>query len=75
MTAQMWLENLAAYSLQVAALIVAGTVLVYIFRLKTPVVLMALWQALLLVCLLLPIIQPWHITCDRPCRTPPRLRF
>ncbi|MGD0308687.1 MAG: hypothetical protein ABSC02_05305 [Acidobacteriota bacterium] len=60
MTAHLWLENLAAYSLQVAVLILAGSVLIYMFRLKTPVVLMALWQALLLVCLLLPVIQPWH---------------
>lgn len=56
----MWLENLAAYSLQVAALIIAGTGLVYLFRLKAPAVLLAFWQALLAVCLLLPAFQPWR---------------
>jgi TonB family protein len=72
MTTQMWLENLAAYSLQVAVLILAGTALVYTFRLKTPVVLMTLWQALLVVCLLLPVIQPWHhLRQTMPSATPP----
>lgn len=56
----MWLQNLAAYSLQVAALILAGAALVYVFRLKAPTVLLAFWQALLAVCLLLPLIQPWR---------------
>jgi TonB family protein len=56
----MWLENLAAYSLQVAALILAGTALVYLFRLKVPKILLVFWQALLAVCLLLPAIQPWR---------------
>jgi TonB family protein len=56
----MWLENLAAYSLQMAALILAGTALVYLFRLKAPTVLLVFWQALLAVCLLLPVIQPWR---------------
>jgi TonB family protein len=56
----MWLENLAAYSLQVAVLIAAGTALVYIFRLKAPTVLLVFWQGLLAVCLLLPAFQPWR---------------
>jgi TonB family protein len=56
----MWLENLTSYSLQVAALIVAATVLITLFRVKTPAVLLAFWQVLLAVCLLLPVIQPWH---------------
>ncbi|MGA2261953.1 MAG: TonB family protein [Acidobacteriota bacterium] len=55
----MWLENLAAYSLQVAVLILAGTALIYAFRLKAPRVLLAFWQALLAICLLLPAVQPW----------------
>jgi TonB family protein len=60
MTSQMWLENLAAYSLQVAVLIAAGTALVYLFRLRTPTVLLTFWQGLLAVCLLLPAVQPWR---------------
>jgi TonB family protein len=60
MTSQMWLENLAAFSLQVAILVAAGTALVHLFRLKAPSVLLAFWQALLAVCLLLPVFQPWR---------------
>lgn len=66
MTLQMWLQNLAAYSLQVVILIAAGTALVYIFRVRAPNVLLAFWQALVIVCLLLPLFQPWrsvpHVT-------------
>ena len=60
MMSHMWLENLAAYSLQVAVLICAGTMLIQLFRLKAPAVLLALWQTLLALCLLLPILQPWQ---------------
>jgi len=60
MSPQMWLENLAAYSLQIALLILAGSVLVYVFRLKSPGVLLVFWQTLLAVCLLLPVLQPWR---------------
>jgi TonB family protein len=60
MTLQMWLENLAAYSLQVMILIAAGTALVSIFRVRAPNVLLAFWQSLLMVCLLLPLFQPWR---------------
>jgi len=60
MTLQMWLQNLAAYSLQVAILVAAGTALVRIFRVRAPKVLLAFWQALLIVCLLLPLFQPWR---------------
>ena len=60
MTLQMWLENLAAYSIQVAVLVAAGTALVLIFRLRMPNVLLALWQGLLAICLLMPVFQPWQ---------------
>jgi TonB family protein len=59
MTLPMWLQNLMFYSVQVAALIGAGTVLIRIFRLKSPAVLLAFWQILLAACLLLPALQPW----------------
>jgi TonB family protein len=60
MTPQMWLENLAAYSLQVAVLVAAGTALLFLFRLKSPAVLLVFWQALLAICLILPAVQPWQ---------------
>lgn len=68
MNPQVWLENLAAYSLQVAVLIIVGSALVYVFRLKAPGVLLAFWQILLAICLLLPILQPW-----RPAQSAPPL--
>jgi len=60
MISHMWLENLAAYSLQVFVLILAGTLLLHLFRLKTPAVLLAFWQSLMVFCLLLPVLQPWR---------------
>ena len=43
MASQMWLENLAAFSLQVAILVAAGTALLYLFRLKAPTVFLPPW--------------------------------
>jgi TonB family protein len=70
----MWLENLAAYSLQVAVLVAAGTALLSLFRLKTPAVLLAFWQTLLAVCLLLPAVQPWQTLRIPPPNSPPPLQ-
>lgn len=56
----MWLENLAAYSLQVAALVLAAGALTRLFRVKAPAALLAFWQILLAICLLLPVVQPWR---------------
>ncbi len=55
-----WLRDLAAYSLQVAAVVLAGSLLPLLLRLRLPRARLAYWQALLGVCLLLPVIQPWH---------------
>src|SRR5439155_2575480 len=57
-----WIDNLVAYSLQIAAVVAAGTWLHVLFRLKPPAVLLAYWQALLAACLLLPVLQRWHPT-------------
>jgi TonB family protein len=66
MTQQLWLGNLGAFSLQVAILVVAGSALVRIFRLKAPAVLLTFWQALLVACLLLPAFQPWRQVRQTP---------
>lgn len=60
MTAALWLQNLFAYSLQVALLASAGLLLPRLARLRTPRVLYAYGQALLAACLLLPLLQPWR---------------
>ncbi len=60
MSTPLWLSNLAAYWLQVAVVVAAGTALAAVSRLRAPRVLQAYWQGLLAACLLLPLIQPWQ---------------
>ena len=55
----LWLQNLAAYSLQVACVVIVGTLLVRLLRLHVPKIRLAYWQALLAACVFLPLIQPW----------------
>ena len=56
----LWLQNLASYSLQIAAIAVAGALLLRLLRLRQPNVRLICWQALLVGCLILPALQPWH---------------
>ncbi len=59
MAPPVWMDNLIAYSLQIAILASAGTLLAYLFQLRVPRVSFIYWQILLLVCLLLPALQNW----------------
>jgi beta-lactamase regulating signal transducer with metallopeptidase domain len=59
-----WLANLAAWSAQTAALIAAGSLAAYAFRVRVPRVRLAYWQALLAMCLLLPAVEPWRRPAD-----------
>jgi TonB family protein len=54
------LQDLAAYSLQVASIVIAGSLIVLLLRLHIPKIRLVFWQALLAACLLLPMIQPWR---------------
>jgi TonB family protein len=56
----LWLNNLIAYSLQIAILAAAGTLLAYLFRLRLPRVAHIYWQALLFICLMVPFLQRWE---------------
>ena len=56
----LWLDNLLAYSLQIAALAAAGTVLPMVLKLRHPGVLLHYWKTLFVACLLLPVVQPWR---------------
>lgn len=58
MNLSLWLENSALYSLQVLALISVAGALAALFRLQSPRVMLAYWQAVLAACLLLPLVQP-----------------
>jgi len=60
MSASWWLENLAAYSVQVALVVLAGGLAAAALRLKQPRVMLAYWKALLAACLLLPLLEPWQ---------------
>jgi TonB family protein len=60
MSAPLWLQNLATYSLQLALVAAVGLFLPRALRLRAPHVLYSYWQALLAACLLLPIMQPWR---------------
>jgi len=63
MSAPLWFANFLSYCLQVILLVLAGTALPALFRMRAPRVLLAYWQGLLVVCLLLPLLQPWkHLT-------------
>ena len=58
--------NVLAYSAQVAALIVLCAGLPRLLRLAAPAVQHAFWRALLVVCLVLPFVQPWRSASGAP---------
>jgi len=63
--ATLWLRNFGFYSLQILLIAAAGGLLIQVLQIRMPKVRLYCWQALLVVCLLLPAIQPWrHLTID-----------
>lgn len=56
----LWLRDLVAYSIQAAALVGVGAVMASLLRLRVPRVRLVYWQALLAVCVFLPLLQPWR---------------
>jgi TonB family protein len=60
MSLPVWISNLLAYSLQIAILTAAGTLLIYLFRLQVPRVTLAYWQVLLAICLFVFAFQEWR---------------
>jgi len=60
MSPPLWFANFLAYCLQVILLVAVGTILPALFRLRAPRVLLAYWQGLLVICLVLPVLQPWR---------------
>ncbi|MGE0864435.1 MAG: M56 family metallopeptidase [Vicinamibacterales bacterium] len=53
-----WLWNLAAYSAQLAALVVTAAAVASLFRLNAPRVAVRFWQVVMAVALALPLLQP-----------------
>lgn len=68
MNLSLWLDNLAAYSFQIAVLVAAGTLLQYLLRVRMPAILLRYWQVLVIACLLLPALQPWRKIVAGPAR-------
>ncbi len=60
MSLSSWLHNVWALSLQLAALITVGGVIPLLLRLRAPGFLHFYWCLLLALCLLSPLLQPWH---------------
>ena len=60
MSASWWMGNLLAYSVQVALVVAVGGLAAAVLRLKQPRVMLAYWQALLVACLLLPLLERWQ---------------
>jgi TonB family protein len=56
----LWWTNVVAWSAQVAVLAVAGALLLWAFRIRLPRARLFYYQALLAVCLLWPLTQPWR---------------
>lgn len=50
--------NLAAYTLQVAVVVMVGSLLLFLLRLEIPKIRLAYWQALVAACVVLPLINP-----------------
>jgi TonB family protein len=67
MNPPLWLDNLAAYGIQIAIVIVVGTALPFAFRLRPPGIMLPYLQGLLVACVLLPVLQPWS---QGPADTP-----
>lgn len=54
-----WLRDLAFYGLQVVLLVGSGALLARLFRLRASILTLVYWQALLALCLILPVCQHW----------------
>ena len=60
MTLHLFLMDLANYSVQIGAVIVAGSVAPLLLRVRRPDVMLVYRQVLLAACLLLPFLQTWN---------------
>ncbi len=60
MTSSIWLRDLVAYALQALVLVSAGALLAGLFRFRASTATLIYWQALLGLCLVLPVCQRWR---------------
>ena len=52
------LSNVAAYSIQLAVLVIAALAIAHAVRLRTPLASLRFWQAIFIASLVLPLVQP-----------------
>ncbi len=60
MTTTLLIDNLCAYSLQVLAIVATAAIFLTLARSLTPRARLAVWQVVLALCLLLPMMQSWQ---------------
>jgi beta-lactamase regulating signal transducer with metallopeptidase domain len=60
MNMPLWFSNLLFWSAQVAVLVTAAGLLPRLFQIRQPRALLNYWRGLLLICFVLPLLQPWH---------------
>src|SRR5258708_18940924 len=60
MTVHLWLTDLINYSAQIAVIITLGSLAPRLLGLRRPDAMLIYRQALLVACLLLPLLQPWE---------------
>ena len=58
MTTALWLENISAFALQLAAVVGAGLLLSLAVKVGRPRAALIYWRVVLMACLLLPLAQP-----------------
>jgi TonB family protein len=56
------LENLFRWNLQIALLAIVAAVLLHLLKVSAPVIRHAFWRMVVVVCLALPVVQPWTST-------------
>jgi TonB family protein len=59
MTLPLTLVNIASLATQITVIVAAAALLLRAFRIDAPGAVLAYWRTLLLVCLMLPLLQPW----------------
>ncbi len=70
MSPELWLNNLTAYSAQIAALAAAAAALAAVLKVRNPAALYRGWQLLLAVSVAVPLLQPWvEVELSRPAAT------
>lgn len=61
MNAPIWFSNLLFWSAQVAILSIVAWAMTRLLCLRDPRVLLVFWRGLLVICFLLPLVEPWHL--------------